>query len=190
MTKYENSLKSYRDWYWLGFNDRGEAGYKWTDGTGDDYTNWAAGQPEKTLNFEDCSMIVNQNDPNPQQTGWFSQYCNIQSGVVCKILRGAEPNEDVPTPNIPTPDQQCNSADMSGEGHDWYSFEHKLDDTHTSKKCFTLINDRQLSVQNAENYCNTLGANGGNLISIHHHDDMYKLLQVMRQTRERYCTRH
>ena len=52
ISKYEDSKKGYRDWYWLGFNDRGDGGYTWSDGTGDDYTNWAGGQPEKTNKFE------------------------------------------------------------------------------------------------------------------------------------------
>ena len=34
ISKYEDSKAKYRDWYWLGFNDRGDKGYQWTDGTG------------------------------------------------------------------------------------------------------------------------------------------------------------
>ena len=69
IVKYEDSKLKYRDWYWLGFNDRGEKGYQWTDGTGDDYTNWAAGQPEKTLNLEDCSITVMRYDSDPIDEG-------------------------------------------------------------------------------------------------------------------------
>ena len=62
-----------RDWYWLGFNDRGSKGYQWTDGTGDDYTNWAAGQPEKTSNFEECSLIINNNNEVPYANGIYDR---------------------------------------------------------------------------------------------------------------------
>ena len=89
-------------------------------------------------------------------------------------------------PDTPTPDIQCQNADMSGENLQWYSFDHRLDDTVTTKKCFALVNDRQMSLQSAEDFCKTLGPQGypGSLISIHHHDDMYKLLQVARQIRD------
>ena len=89
-------------------------------------------------------------------------------------------------PDTPTPDIQCQNADMSGENLQWYSFDHRLDDTVTTKKCFALVNDRQMSLQSAEDFCKTLGPQGypGTLISIHHHDDMYKLLQVARQIRD------
>ena len=186
IVKYEDSKLKYRDWYWLGFNDRGEKGYQWTDGTGDDYTNWAAGQPEKTLNFEDCSITVMRYDTDPIDEGWYSNYCNIQAGVVCAIRRGEEPVDSIPPPDTPTPDTQCQNADVSGEDLQWYSFDHRLDDTVTTKKCFALVNDRQMSVQAALSFCKTLGPQGysGSLISIHHHDDMYKLLQVARQIRD------
>ena len=118
--------------------------------------------------------------------GWYSNYCNIQAGVVCAIRRGEEPVESIPVPDTPTPDVQCQNADMSGENLQWYSFDHRLDDTVTTKKCFALVNDRQMSLQSAEDFCKTLGPQGypGSLISIHHHDDMYKLLQVARQIRD------
>ena len=153
---------------------------------GDDYTNWAAGQPEKTVNFEDCSIMINTYDGDPMEIGWYSQYCNIQAGVVCGIQRGKEPNDSIQPPDAPTPDVQCTNADVSGEDLQWYSFDHRFDDTATTKKCFTLVNDRQKSVQAAEDFCKTLGPQGypGSLISIHHHDDMYKLLQVARKERD------
>ena len=118
--------------------------------------------------------------------GWYSNYCNIQAGVVCAIRRGEEPIDSIPPPDTPTPDIQCQNADMSGENLQWYSFDHRLDDTVTTKKCFALVNDRQMSVQSSEDFCKTLGPQGypGSLISIHHHDDMYKLLQVARQIRD------
>lgn len=40
ISKYEDSKAKYRDWYWLGFNDRGDKGYQWTDGTGKIFWNY------------------------------------------------------------------------------------------------------------------------------------------------------
>ena len=120
------------------------------------------------------------------EVGWYSQYCNIQAGVVCAIQRGKEPVDSIQPPDAPTPDIQCQNADASGENLQWYAFDHRLDDTFTTKKCFTLVNDRQKSVQGSLDFCKTLGPQGypGSLISIHHHDDMYKLLQVARKERD------
>jgi len=178
ITKYEDSKKGYRDWYWLGFNDRGDGGYVWSDGSGDDYTNWAAGQPEKTAKFEDCSIIINGNG-DPIETGWYSNYCNIQAGVVCAIQRGAIPNDNHSPPAPPDLDYECGQADPT---LDWYALEHKLDDGTTAKKCFAFVEDGPLMESSAEYACND--HNNGNLISIHHKDDMYTILRASRKNRD------
>ena len=178
VTKYEDSKQGFRDWYWLGFNDRGEGGYTWSDGTGDDYTNWAAGQPEKSAKFEDCSIITNFGD-DPISTGWYSTYCNIQAGVVCAIQRGAEPVDTIDPPPPLTPDYDCNQADSNLE---WYALDHKLVDGSTAKKCFALVEDGALSAMMAEPRCNNL--NNGNLLSVHHKDDWYTVLRATRSNRD------
>lgn len=106
-----------KDWYWTGFNDRGTAGYSWTDGTGDDYTNWAAGQPEKSATGEECMILVSDSSDNPAKTGWFSDYCVQQRGVICAVTRGHQPNP-LPTapPTIGT-DPLCMSTGGLGEVH-------------------------------------------------------------------------
>ena len=183
--KYEDRTAQYRDWYWLGVNDRGHRGYQWTDGTGLDYLNWAAGEPAEgdKASLEECAIIINNDEPNPMAMGWYSQYCNIQAGVVCGIQRGAQPNDTITPPNQPIPDDECNQADYSGSGITWYSFDHKIEDDFTSKKCFGLVNDRSNNYYDADKFCKGV-AESGNLISIHHNDDMYKILQVLRADRD------
>ena len=71
-----NNEKLSPDWYYLGFSDRSsDAGYKWQDGSGIDYLNWGAGQPEKTTSGEECSGIVSGTSETPEARGWFSTYC-------------------------------------------------------------------------------------------------------------------
>ena len=131
-----------RDWYWLGFTDRGgpEQGYKWTDGSGDDYTNWAAGQPEKSATGEECSEILSSDDANPAAVGWFSDYCTSPRSVICQVVRGHQPQTP---PTLPPPvgaDPECMATAAPGET--WYSVNH-IDDVGgtTNKKCVLVVSD-------------------------------------------------
>ena len=167
-----------RDWYWLGFSDRGSDGYRWTDGSADDYTNWAAGQPEKTSSGEECSMIMSSDDePSPAIVGWWSDYCTSQRGVVCQVTRGEQPNAPPTVPPSVVPDSECMATAIQGET--WYGVNH-IDDVGgtTNKKCVLVVADAPQWNYNAEVMCQE---KGGNLLAIHHRDDMDTIMNIMRQ---------
>mgnify|MGYP003729704759 CR=1 FL=1 len=164
------------DWYYLGFSDRSSnSGYQWTDGSGVDHLNWAAGQPQKNAASEECSVIVSNDLDPPESLGWFSEYCQNQAGFICQIIRGGQP---APSPTFPpesVPDPECNeNAEM---GDNWYSIGHVETGEISNKKCVLIVSDQLAEEWEAEEFCQR---KNGHLLSLHHMDELHDLLNAMR----------
>ena len=162
------------DWYWLGFNDRGSDGYRWTDGSADDYTNWAAGQPEKSAKAEECSEILSSDAQNPAQTGWYSDYCNQQRGVICQLVRGRKPEEPPTIPPPVMPDTECQN--LGGVDETWYGLVRNVNGAD-NKLCIMAVSDSPDYQYGAEATC---VQKGGNLLSIHSREEMEIVSNIMR----------
>ena len=164
------------DWYYLGFSDRSSnTGYQWTDGTGVDYLNWAAGQPQKNAASEECSVLVSNGLEPPESMGWFSEYCQNQAGFICQIVRGAQPQPPPTYPPETQPDAECN---MTGEDGDiWYSIEQVEYDGVTNKKCVLIVSDQTREQWDAERKCEQ---KNGHLLTLHHMSELHDIMNVMR----------
>ena len=57
-------------------------GYKWSDGSAVDYTNWADGEPNNYKGNEDC--VVYYTDRNQ----WNDMSCYSTQNYICSIPRG------------------------------------------------------------------------------------------------------
>ncbi|XP_059149107.1 macrophage mannose receptor 1-like [Physella acuta] len=98
-------LKNTAGTYWIGLNDRDtEAGYKWTDGSGVTYTNWAPNQPDNMLNSEDCvqwALPANK---------WNDNYCYVANSFICQAPRGAVVPTTRPTITPGHSSAQCGNS--------------------------------------------------------------------------------
>ncbi|CBY39582.1 unnamed protein product, partial [Oikopleura dioica] len=160
-----------RDSYFIGFNDRGERGYQWTDGTAIDYVNWLAGQPEKNAPDEECAMTYS----GYVQGQWYSDYCNSHGGLVCGITRGKLPDPLPTHPPTIQPSSECMKTANPGET--WYELEHRADG---NIKCVMVVPDDSGNQDTANTKCGNL-ADGGTLISLHDKEELSQLTKIMRQ---------
>ena len=165
-----------RDLYWLGLNDRGDNGYSWSDGSGLDYINWHAGQPENTANSEECSELMSKDDAQTSvQEGWYSDYCTSPRGVICQVARGHKLPPPPTLPPMVQPDNECMS--LAGYGEKWYGIT-RMVNGDTNKVCIMVVETDSQYGDTAESKCKE---KGGSLVSIHSRDEEEAIVNILRQ---------
>ena len=58
------------------------AGYKWSDGSAVDYTNWKANEPNNYKGSEDCAVYITSTH------NWNDMNCYATTSYICAIPRG------------------------------------------------------------------------------------------------------
>ncbi|XP_064595387.1 macrophage mannose receptor 1-like isoform X2 [Liolophura sinensis] len=156
-------IRKYPGIFWIGINDiQKEKGFKWSDGTPVDYTNWMPHQPDDHKHHEDCGEF------NANTNQWNDDNCNLAKSYICKVMKGASPNRNVAMPTL-GPIIPC-----SGHLSLWSFF--KGNCYYVSKGRRSFYDSRTFCVQN-----------GGELVSIHDHDESdYVISKISRSTTDSF----
>ena len=154
---------------WIGLSDSmSEKDWVWVDGKNlGPWSNWGGGEPNGGTD-ENCAEMT--------ENGWNDKICNTKRPFVCKVAASLDPSGDPVLPDTSTmpPTNDCGyNSDMWVENKD-------------TGMCYSLINDRQYTWQDAREYCKQIGGyrEGGDLVSIRDQDEQTFLKCELIKTKE------
>ncbi|XP_022088561.1 lymphocyte antigen 75-like [Acanthaster planci] len=131
--------------FWIGLNDqRNEGGYRWSDGTPVQYTNWAPGEPNDYGGQEECV------ETDLKGGKWNDLFCWYKRNYLCSIPKGTP----VVTTPAPTPPP---GGDCYGDNN-WF---------HLAPYCYYFTSHWD-DWHSANHYCHEMDAH---LVSIHSDDE-------------------